>query len=170
MYQSRVISSKRSVTFLCTLSVIIWLWTPVAALAQPNEGSVGVVGSALDSPLVGATPDSLGQGSVVVTQIQSRSFWSLWLFSDFFQQDLAHFMILDNHDVTAIPAFTSAALVGVDIVYPSPQVYRTLVPSDGSRSSITPESPDFAHSLESSQSAEPVPVHLRFGDRGSVHC
>lgn len=62
------------------------------------------------------------KGSVVVTQIESRSYWSLWLFSSFFSQDLAHFMILENHDVTAIPTFTASALVDVDVVYLSPSL------------------------------------------------
>ena len=68
--------------------------------------------------------------SVVVTQIESRSFWSLWLFSDFFQQDRAHFMILNNHDVTAIPEFSAAALVGVEIVYLSPSLDELQLTAD----------------------------------------
>jgi len=58
--------------------------------------------------------------SVVVTQIESRAFFSLWLLSDHPQQNIAHQQIINNHDVTAIPEFTAEALIGVDIVYVSP--------------------------------------------------
>ena len=60
--------------------------------------------------------------SVVVTQIESRAFFSLWLFSNHIQQNVAHQLIISNHDVTAIPIFTAEALVGVDIVYLSPSL------------------------------------------------
>ncbi len=63
---------------------------------------------------------SSAKASVVVTQTEDRCFWSLWLFSDWIQQEEAHNLILDNHDVTAIPEFTANALAGVDIVYISP--------------------------------------------------
>ncbi len=60
------------------------------------------------------------KASVVVTQTEERSFWSLWLFSDHIQQNSAHEQVLLRHDVTAIPEFTADALAGVDIVYVSP--------------------------------------------------
>ena len=63
---------------------------------------------------------SSAKASVVVTQVEERAFFSLWLFSDHIQQNIAHFQILNDHDVTAIPAFTADALAGVDIVYVSP--------------------------------------------------
>jgi hypothetical protein len=60
--------------------------------------------------------------SVVVTQIESRSFFSLWLFSTHIQQNIAHAQIINNHDVTAVPEFTARALDGVEIVYLSPSL------------------------------------------------
>lgn len=60
------------------------------------------------------------QASVVVTQVEDRSYWSLWLLSDWIQQDIAHRQIWENHDVRTVAEFTAEALVGVDIVYVSP--------------------------------------------------
>ncbi len=63
---------------------------------------------------------SSANAAVVVTQIEERAFFSLWLFSDHIQQNIAHDQILKTHDVTAIPQFTADALAGVEIVYVSP--------------------------------------------------
>lgn len=58
--------------------------------------------------------------SVVVTQTEERSSWSLWLLSTHIQQISAHRQIMDNHDIIVVPVFTDEAMAEADIVYLSP--------------------------------------------------
>ncbi len=63
---------------------------------------------------------SAAGASVVVTQVEERAFFSLWLLSQHIQQDIAHNLIIDNHDIVVVPKFTAEALAGTDVVYVSP--------------------------------------------------
>ena len=63
---------------------------------------------------------SVAGASVVVTQVEERAFFSLWLLSQHIQQNIAHNLIIDNHDVVVVPEFTAETLAGADVVYVSP--------------------------------------------------
>ncbi|MEE9129754.1 MAG: DUF4350 domain-containing protein [Phycisphaerales bacterium] len=63
---------------------------------------------------------SVAGASVVVTQVEERAFFSLWLLSQHSQQNIAHNLIIDNHDVVVVPEFTAETLAGADVVYVSP--------------------------------------------------
>lgn len=58
--------------------------------------------------------------SVVVTQIEDRSHFRLWLLSQHIQQDIAHNLIIDMHDIYVVHEFTPNSMVEADIVYVSP--------------------------------------------------
>ena len=53
--------------------------------------------------------------SVVVTQIQSRAYPSLWLLNTGIQQGMAHQQVIDEHDVSAVPVFDASTLAGVGL-------------------------------------------------------
>ncbi len=63
---------------------------------------------------------SVAGAAVVVTQVEERAFFSLWLLSQHAQQSIAHNLIIDNHDVVVVPTFTAETLAGADVVYVSP--------------------------------------------------
>ncbi|MHC4911129.1 MAG: hypothetical protein ACYTF9_15590, partial [Planctomycetota bacterium] len=63
---------------------------------------------------------SWATASVVVTQVEERAFFSLWLLSEHIQQDVAHADVQKAHDVSAVPVFNAETLAGVDVVYVSP--------------------------------------------------
>lgn len=65
---------------------------------------------------------SSASAAVVVTQIQDRCFWSLWLYSDWIQQNLAHEQVMKDHDTSSVEVFDEESLEGVDIVYVSPAI------------------------------------------------
>jgi len=60
--------------------------------------------------------------AVVVTQIEDRSFWALWLYSDWIQQNIAREQVMEDHDTFAVEVFDEASLDGADIVYVSPAI------------------------------------------------
>ncbi|MBL1217873.1 MAG: hypothetical protein D8M59_10305 [Planctomycetes bacterium] len=68
------------------------------------------------------TAPALTTASVVITQIEERSFFSLWLLSNHAQQSSAHQQIKDNHEIIVVPYFDEAALTGADMVYLSPSL------------------------------------------------
>jgi len=59
---------------------------------------------------------------IVVTQVEERAFFSLWLLSDHPQQSVAHDFVQANHDVIVVPVFDADALAGADLVYLSPSL------------------------------------------------
>ena len=63
---------------------------------------------------------TIANAGVVVTQVEDRAFFSLWLLSQHIQQDIAHNLIIDNHDIVVVPEFTAETLAGADVVYVSP--------------------------------------------------
>lgn len=58
--------------------------------------------------------------SVIVTQVQDRCHFSLWLLSQHIQQDIAHNLIIDSHDIIVVPGFSFNSMAGADVVYVSP--------------------------------------------------
>lgn len=60
------------------------------------------------------------KAAVVVTQIEDRSHFSLWLLSQHIQQDIAHNLIIDLHDIIVVESFTTESMAGADVVYVSP--------------------------------------------------
>jgi hypothetical protein len=57
---------------------------------------------------------------VVITQVEERSFFSLWLLSLHPQQSMAHLQVMNEHDVSAVEVFDAGTLAGADVVYVSP--------------------------------------------------
>ncbi len=74
----------------------------------------------LTALLITISTASVAKAAVVITQTQDRAYETLWLLSDWIQQDTAHRQVWADHEVMAIPYFDDAALAGGDIVYLSP--------------------------------------------------
>lgn len=69
-------------------------------------------------------------GSVVITQVEERAFFGLWLLADDAQQSFAHSQVIANHDVSAVEVFSDESIADADVVYLSPALTELNLSAD----------------------------------------